>query len=168
MISTRTHAGIVQYTLRPEPSRFRVLLNHFGLVLLLAWNYSLRLEGRTAVIGAALLLLWLWITSRSLIAGLSLGLSRRAKADERIESLLVIQGLGLQITTTRGLLLASGHAWTLGSDSKFIPLEQIRDIFLLEGITGWTVSNWIAVCAHEAPGEELKLHVVFEVSPSIH
>lgn len=79
MLSTRTHAGIVQYTLRPEPSRFRLLFNHFGLVLLLAWNYSLRLEGRTAVIGAALLLLWIWIISKSLVSGLSFPISSKPR-----------------------------------------------------------------------------------------
>lgn len=71
MLETRKHAGIVQYTLKSEPTLVRLLANHVVLVLLLAWNWRLGLQGWTACAAHVLLLLWIWVLSRSLISGMS-------------------------------------------------------------------------------------------------
>jgi hypothetical protein len=49
----------------------------------------------------------------------------------------------------------------LATDSRFIPVSQIDDVFIYEGFKGFEVRHYLAVVVH---GEE-QLEVVFPVSP---
>ncbi|EMD00613.1 hypothetical protein BAUCODRAFT_175868 [Baudoinia panamericana UAMH 10762] len=68
------------------------------------------------------------------------------------ESLLVIRGLGVQISTSSPFVL-----WT--SSTRFIPTSSIQDIFIHEAFIGFTVKYYLSIVVE---GEE-NVVVVFPV-----
>jgi phosphatidylinositol glycan class H protein len=71
------------------------------------------------------------------------------------ESLLVVRGLGVQISTT---------SWSgLGRRSRFIPTCRVRDLWIHEGFCGFEVRYYLAVVVEE----EEELVVVFPVSIAV-
>lgn len=69
------------------------------------------------------------------------------------ESLLVIQGLGVQTST-------SSHSYLWTSSTRFIPTSSIQDIFIYEAFKGFEVRFYLAIVVE---GEE-DVVVVFPVS----
>jgi phosphatidylinositol glycan class H protein len=70
--------------------------------------------------------------------------------------LLVLQGLGIQTSTTSRYLF-------MGPTSTFIPTTQIQDIVIHEAFKGLEVRFYLAVIVKDAS----ELVVVFPVRPSI-
>jgi phosphatidylinositol glycan class H protein len=66
------------------------------------------------------------------------------------ESLLVVRGLGVQISTT---------SWSGGRSSRFIPTSRVCDLWIHEGFRGFEVKFYLAVVVEEEEG----LVVVFPV-----
>jgi len=69
------------------------------------------------------------------------------------ESLLVIRGLGVQVSTS-----SSSYLWT--SSTRFIPTRSIQDIFIHEAFKGFEVKFYLAIVVEG----EADVVVVFPVS----
>lgn len=100
-----------------------------------------------------------------------------------VESIIAIKGIGLQLTTTRGLTLTlppffsfnlysqptasdakkrKGTKFPLSTSNLFIPLDSISDIIINEGIYGWRVIYYIVIIQQQGK-EGIKLRVAFPV-----
>lgn len=81
------------------------------------------------------------------------------------ETILTIGGLGLQLSTTRGLLLSfplissSTLKIPISTSSQFLPLTSISDVVINEGIYGWTIIYYLVIIQHNS--KAVKLHVGF-------
>ncbi|KAF3935903.1 hypothetical protein ABW20_dc0104965 [Dactylellina cionopaga] len=58
------------------------------------------------------------------------------------ESLLVLRGLGVQVTT-------SSSSYFVKADTRFIPTSTIQDIFIHEGFVGFEVRFYLAIVVRE-------------------
>ncbi|KAL8284267.1 hypothetical protein RQP46_005016 [Phenoliferia psychrophenolica] len=83
------------------------------------------------------------------------------------ESILAIAGLGLQLSTTRGLVLSFPTLSTplkipLSTSRLFLPLASISDVVINEGIYGWTIIYYLVIIQDEGQGP-VKLRVGYPV-----
>lgn len=78
------------------------------------------------------------------------------------EELIAIPHIGVQLGTMRGLILPGGMRLPLSHTRDFVPLSQLVDLQLIEGINGWSIRYWLAlVVDHGDAGVHLR--VAFKV-----
>ncbi|KAH9966606.1 GPI-GlcNAc transferase complex, PIG-H component, conserved domain-containing protein, partial [Russula dissimulans] len=73
------------------------------------------------------------------------------------ESVLVLPPYGIQLETHRGL-----PSLPLFVSRRFIPLTEVRDVLINEGLRRWDVRYYLAVLYSPCRGEE-RLEVAYEV-----
>lgn len=83
------------------------------------------------------------------------------------ESILAIAGLGLQLSTTRGIVLSiptrsAPLRIPLSTSRLFLPLNSISDVVINEGIYGWTIIYYLVIIQDDGNGP-VKLRVGFPV-----
>ena len=105
-----------------------------------------------------------------------------------IESMVVVKGLGVQLSTTRGISTAlpsvfhtvhssnqedrkgekdggrSATRFAISTSNLFIPLDSISDIVINEGIYGWRIIYYLVIIQTQGK-EEVKLRIAFPVRP---
>lgn len=84
-------------------------------------------------------------------------IQRPRRAQRILESLRLIPPHGIQIETQRGFL-----KWALSTERHFIPSTALSDVFIHEGLHGWNVLYYLAVCYRDEQGNAT-LRVAFEV-----
>ncbi|SAM09185.1 hypothetical protein [Absidia glauca] len=105
---------------------------------------------------------WLWIKLRNVKQGKRTTTGDRQGLDIipfffiRLESLLVMRDIGIQVKTTY---------WSGRTESKFINRLKIENVVINEGITLWQVKPYIAILVKDQD----KMTIVFEnLLPPLH
>ncbi|KAM0755900.1 hypothetical protein T439DRAFT_15220 [Meredithblackwellia eburnea MCA 4105] len=132
---------VIHSTSKPTPI--------LDVVLLAAAGWALASQG--ALRWITLVLLVFWIKSKT--------------STVLYESILVISGLGLQLSTTRGCLLAfpllgTSYKIPLSTSRRFVPLSSISDVVINEGIFRWKIIYYLVIIQDRGKGE-IKLRVGF-------
>lgn len=87
---------------------------------------------------------------------------RCIRADDTLESITPLPGLGLQLSTTKYLAIPWVHTSTpivLSTSKTFIPLSEISTVVINEGLTRWSVRYFLAVVQRGGTG----IHIAFKV-----
>lgn len=164
----RTSPNEVISTFRIVRDDSSSLLVDMGVLLALSGGYYAFSEGSARWVAVVLAVLWAKMKSGQVLE----------------ESIIAVKGIGLQLTTTRGLSMSlpnlfyfplpsdpsavdskrtlrkSATRFPLSTSNLFIPLESISDIVINEGIYGWRVIYYIVIIQTQGK-EEVKLRIAF-------
>lgn len=167
-------AALVQFRVSPSAPRADQTLRHAT-------------QGYAQLLCAVLSALWLRSRCAVVLHGQSPSLSLcSCCADGGPESILAVKGLGIQLTTTRGVSLSLPRLTALRSyvdtspaaltstceyktiriplsrSNLFLPLGTISDVVLNEGISGWKIIYYLVVIQDKGH-DGIKLRIGFPV-----
>ncbi|KAG8833640.1 hypothetical protein FRC18_003300 [Serendipita sp. 400] len=80
------------------------------------------------------------------------------------ESVIVLPSLGLQVEVTRGFCLPwTKRIWPLSTSRKFIPLNDIHDVLINEGLRRWSWYYYLAILRRKGePRNQTAIELSFE------
>ncbi|SPO23036.1 uncharacterized protein UTRI_01714 [Ustilago trichophora] len=71
------------------------------------------------------------------------------------ESAAILPGLGIQLTTTRGLELFGGR-WVKRSSERLVPEDKVLDVYVGEGYRYWSVLDYLALVTSTGGGAKIE------------
>ncbi|TDL27385.1 hypothetical protein BD410DRAFT_714188 [Rickenella mellea] len=94
--------------------------------------------------------------STTVLWGMNSIVSRCSGIYRLTESVIAVYPHGVQFETQRGLPMLP-----LFASKKFIPMKDIQDIIINEGLRRWDVKFYLALLVHPLDGES-QLHIAYE------
>lgn len=113
------------------------------------------------ILPVVLMLAWDQRARRPVIAVLTLlicaGLLHRQFTQVISESVIVLPPHGLQLETQKGF-----RGIRMSTASRFIPVSELHDFLINEGLMGWNVRYYLVALQRPAAGSTTRLHVPYE------